>query len=50
MNRFGIEVTPKHSPKLDPDYTPLYLFNQAFLKEAKSPWASLWNGPPARWP
>ena len=37
MNRFGIEVTPKHSPKLDPDYTPLYLFNQAFLKEAKKP-------------
>ena len=37
MNRFGIEVTLKHSPKLDPGYIPLYKFNQAFLKDAKQP-------------
>ena len=37
MNRFGIEVSLKHSPKLDPGYIPLYRFNQAFLKDAKAP-------------
>ena len=37
MNRFGIEVTLKHTPKLDPDYIPLYKFNQAFLADAKHP-------------
>ena len=37
MNRFGIEVQLKHSPKLDPAYLPLYKFNQAFLKDAKLP-------------
>ena len=37
MNRFGIEVSLKHSPKLDPGYIPLYQFNQAFLKDAKAP-------------
>ena len=37
MNRFGIEVSLKQSPKLDPGYIPLYRFNQAFLKDAKAP-------------
>ncbi len=37
MNRFGIEVSLKHAPKLDPGYIPLYKFNQAFLKDARHP-------------
>lgn len=37
MNRFGVEVTLQHSPKLDPAYIPIYKFNQAFLKDAKQP-------------
>lgn len=37
MNRFGIDVTLKHSPKLDPDYFPLHKFNQGFLADAKKP-------------
>ena len=37
MNRYGIEVNLKHSPKLDPGYMPLYAFNHAFLKDAKQP-------------
>ena len=35
MNRFGVEVSLQHAPKLDPGYIPLYKFNQAFLKDAK---------------
>ena len=37
MNRFGIEVNLKHSPKLDPGFLPLNRFNQAFLKDARQP-------------
>ena len=37
MNRFGIEVSLKHSPSLDPEYFPLHQFNTAFLKDAKKP-------------
>ncbi|MBD5162477.1 MAG: ROK family protein [Oscillibacter sp.] len=37
MNRFGVEVSVKHSPKLDPAYLPLHKFNQAFLKDARQP-------------
>ncbi len=37
MNHLGIEVNPKHSPKLDPNYLPLYQFNHAFLKGASHP-------------
>ncbi|MBD5170346.1 MAG: ROK family protein [Oscillibacter sp.] len=37
MNRFGVEVSLRHSPKLDSAYIPLYKFNQAFLKDAKQP-------------
>ena len=37
MNRFGVEVTLQHAPKLDPSYMPLYRFNQAFLKDARKP-------------
>ena len=37
MNHFGIEVSLKHAPKLDPAYLPLYRFNQAFLQGAKAP-------------
>lgn len=37
MNLYGIEVSPRHMPELDPDFIPLYQFNQAFLKDAKKP-------------
>ncbi len=37
MNRFGVEVSLQHAPKLDPGYIPLYKFNHAFLKDAKQP-------------
>ena len=37
MNRYGIEITPRHVPELDPDFIPLHQFNQAFLKDAKKP-------------
>ena len=37
MNRFGIEVNLKHSPKLDPEFLPLNRFNREFLKDAKQP-------------
>ena len=37
MNCYGIEVTPRHIPALDPKYAPLGLFNQAFLKTARKP-------------
>ena len=37
MNRFGVEVTLRHSPRLDPAYMPLHKFNQAFLKGARQP-------------
>ena len=37
MKHLNIEVPVKRSPKLDPDYLPLYKFNQAFLKDAKQP-------------
>ena len=37
MNHYGIEVTPRHLPPLDPNYAPLYLFNRAFLKDARKP-------------
>ena len=37
MNCYGIELSPRRLPPLDPDYTPLYLFNRAFLREAHKP-------------
>ena len=37
MNRFGINVTLKHTPVLDPDFIPLMRFNHAFLADAKKP-------------
>ncbi len=37
MNHLGIEVSVKNSPVLDPEFLPLGLFNQAFLKTAKKP-------------
>ena len=37
MNCYGIELPPRRLPPLDPDYTPLYLFNRAFLREAHKP-------------
>ena len=37
MDCYGIQVTPRHVPALDPDYTPLYLFNRAFLRDARQP-------------
>ena len=37
MNCYGIEVTPRRMPELDPGYVPLYQFNHAFLKDARKP-------------
>ncbi len=37
MDRFGINVTLKHTPPLDPDFIPLMRFNRAFLATAKKP-------------
>ena len=37
MDRFGINVTLKHTPSLDPDFIPLMRFNRAFLATAKKP-------------
>ena len=37
MNRFGVNVTLKHTPVLDPDFMPLMRFNHAFLEGAKKP-------------
>ncbi len=37
MKHLGIEVTVKNIPPLDPDFLPLNLFNEAFLKTAKEP-------------
>lgn len=37
MNRFGIDVTLRHTPVLDPDFIPLLRFNRAFLEGAKRP-------------
>ena len=37
MNRYGIEITVKNAPKLDPEFMPILQFNRAFLKTAKKP-------------
>ncbi len=37
MNVYGIEVTIKNSPVLDPGFIPLSAFNKAFLATAKKP-------------
>ena len=37
MNRYGIEVSLKNSPELDPGFFPLQRFNEAFLAEARKP-------------
>ena len=37
MERYGIAVDIKNVPSLDPEFTPLLKFNQAFLKNAKKP-------------
>ena len=37
MKRFGVEVPVGRIPELDPDFVPILLFNQAFLKTAKQP-------------
>lgn len=37
MNYLGIEANIKNRPELDPDFYPLYKFNQAFLASAKKP-------------
>ena len=37
MNRYGIEVTLKNTPELDPGFYPLQRFNEAFLADAKKP-------------
>ncbi|MDO5441255.1 MAG: ROK family protein [Bacillota bacterium] len=35
MNIYGIEANIKNIPELDPNFTPLYVFNREFLKTAK---------------
>ncbi len=37
MNRFGIEVNVRNRPELDPDFLPIFRFNQEFLKTAHKP-------------
>jgi len=37
MNRYGISVNVKNIPALDPEFTPLLKFNQAFLETATKP-------------
>ena len=37
MNRYGIEVTVKNAPKLDPEFIPVLKFNRAYLADAKKP-------------
>ena len=37
MNRYGIEVKINNVPVLDPEFTPLLKFNQAFLENATKP-------------
>lgn len=37
MNRYGISVQVKNIPVLDPEFTPLLKFNQAFLEDATKP-------------
>lgn len=37
MNLFGVEVSLKNIPELDPAFLPLHRFNEAFLAGAKKP-------------
>ena len=37
MIRYGIDVQVKNAPVLDPEFTPLLKFNEAFLKNATKP-------------
>ncbi len=37
MNKYGIEVSLRNVPELDPAYYPIHRFNQAFLTTAKKP-------------
>ena len=39
MNLYGIEVSLKHSPELDPDFYPIGRYYRAFLAGAKKPLA-----------
>ena len=35
MEHLGINVEVRNIPELDKEFIPLYLFNRAFLKDAK---------------
>ena len=37
MHKLGVEVSLKNSPELDPDFFPVFRFNQAFLEGAGKP-------------
>ena len=37
MERFGFSVNLKNKPALDPDFLPLYRWEQAYLAGAKEP-------------
>ena len=37
MNRYGIEISVKNAPKLDPEFMPILKFNRSFLSTAKKP-------------
>ena len=39
MKHCGIEVSIKNKPELDPQFIPLYKFNEAFLKTATKPFS-----------
>ena len=35
MNCYGVSVNLKNIPELDPEFTPLFKFNEAFLKNTE---------------
>ena len=37
LSVYGIHAEIRHSPVLDPDFYPMHLFNEAFLKTATKP-------------
>jgi len=39
MQHFGIDIDIKNKPELDPEFIPLYKFNEAFQKTAKEPFS-----------
>lgn len=49
MNCYGVSVNLKNIPELDPEFTPLLKFNEAFLKDATKPVSIAVERVTARW-